>query len=99
MGISLPDEKANTAMGFMHRARAWFAAHGINHAERIVTDNGACYRAREFAHFALLLASSLGLGGMGPGLLRVLALIDRGRAGRRRPEQSPTSAARRGPGL
>lgn len=32
----------------MHRARAWFAAHGISHIERIVTDNGACYRANAF---------------------------------------------------
>jgi transposase InsO family protein len=29
--------------------RVWFAAHGITHIERIVTDNGACYRARDFA--------------------------------------------------
>lgn len=41
----LPDEKAATAVAFVHRARAWFAAHGITHIERIVTDNGACYRA------------------------------------------------------
>jgi transposase InsO family protein len=30
-------------------ARDWFAAHGITHIERIVTDNGACYRAAAFA--------------------------------------------------
>lgn len=42
---SLPDEKAATAVGFVHRARAWFAAHGIGHIERVVIDNGACYRA------------------------------------------------------
>jgi transposase InsO family protein len=46
----LADEKAVTAIGFMHRARVWFAAHGINRIERIVTDNGACYRAQDFAH-------------------------------------------------
>ncbi len=46
---SLPDEKAATAIAFMHRARAWFAAHGITSIERIVTDNGACYRAEAFA--------------------------------------------------
>jgi transposase InsO family protein len=34
----------------MHRARVWFAAHGITHIQRIVTDNGACYRAKDFAH-------------------------------------------------
>lgn len=45
---ALADEKAVTAVGFMHRARAFFAAHGISHIHRIVTDNGACYRARDF---------------------------------------------------
>lgn len=46
---ALPDEKAATAVAFMHRARAWFTAHGIARIERIVTDNGACYRAEAFA--------------------------------------------------
>ena len=46
----LADEKAITAIGFMHRARVWFAAHGIDRIERVVTDNGACYRAKDFAH-------------------------------------------------
>ena len=46
---ALPDEKARTAIGFIHRARAFFAAHGITHIHRIVTDNGACYRANDFA--------------------------------------------------
>jgi transposase InsO family protein len=32
------------------RAKAFFAAHGIAQIERIVTDNGACYRAHDFAH-------------------------------------------------
>lgn len=50
---ALPDEKAATAIAFMHRARAWFAAHGITHIERIVTDNGACYRANAFARALL----------------------------------------------
>lgn len=50
---SLPDEKAATAIAFMHRARAWFAAHGITRIERIVTDNGACYRAAAFAQAML----------------------------------------------
>jgi Integrase core domain len=45
----LDNEKAITAIGFMHRARVWFAAHGIDRIERIVTDNGACYRANDFA--------------------------------------------------
>ncbi len=29
------------------RARALFAAHGIDRIERIVTDNGSCYRASQ----------------------------------------------------
>ncbi|MGV9349472.1 IS481 family transposase [Streptomyces spiralis] len=46
---ALPDEKAVTAVAFLHRARAWFAAHGITQIERVVTDNGSCYRADAFA--------------------------------------------------
>ncbi|BAD56910.1 putative transposase [Nocardia farcinica IFM 10152] len=42
------DEKADTAIRFMHRARAFLAAHGIGHIHRIVTDNGSCYRAHDF---------------------------------------------------
>ncbi|GFH01929.1 hypothetical protein MHIP_24120 [Mycolicibacterium hippocampi] len=47
---ALDDERAVTAIGFVHRARVWFAAHGINHIQRIVTDNGSCYRAKDFGH-------------------------------------------------
>lgn len=50
---ALPNEKATTAIAFMHRARVWFAAHGITTIERIVTDNGACYRADAFARALL----------------------------------------------
>ncbi len=50
---ALTDEKAVTAIGFMFRARAFFAAHGIVRIERIVTDNGACYRAHDFAKVLL----------------------------------------------
>ncbi len=49
----LPDEKASTAITFLHRARAWFAAHGITRIERLVTDNGACYRADAFTRALL----------------------------------------------
>jgi hypothetical protein len=45
---ALENEKADTAVAFLDRARAWFAAHGISAIERIVTDNGACYRAGIF---------------------------------------------------
>ncbi|MDF3144441.1 MULTISPECIES: IS481 family transposase [unclassified Streptomyces] len=50
---ALPDEMAATAIGFLHRAHAWFAAHGITRIERIVTDNGSCYRAGAFARALL----------------------------------------------
>jgi transposase len=51
---ALPDETARTAIGFTHRARAFrarafLARHGIRHVHHIVTDNGACYRATDFA--------------------------------------------------
>jgi hypothetical protein len=45
---ALPDEKAITAIAFLDRARTWFAGHGIVQIERIVTDNGSCYRAAAF---------------------------------------------------
>jgi transposase InsO family protein len=38
----LPDEKALTAIGFLKRAIAFYAAHGIE-VERLMTDNGPAY--------------------------------------------------------
>ena len=38
----LADEKATTAIGFLRRARAFFARYGIQ-VERILTDNGSAY--------------------------------------------------------
>jgi transposase InsO family protein len=52
----LPDEKASTAVGFLRRARLYYRRHGIT-VERILTDNGACYRATIHA----LACRSLGL--------------------------------------
>lgn len=43
------DEKGTTAARFLARAKVWFAAHGITHIHRIVTDNGSCYRSGDFA--------------------------------------------------
>jgi transposase InsO family protein len=40
----LDDEKATTAAAFLRRAVAHYRAHGI-HVERVMTDNGSCYRA------------------------------------------------------
>jgi transposase InsO family protein len=40
----LPDEKGATCAVFLHRAAANFAAHGIDHIERVMTDNAWAYR-------------------------------------------------------
>jgi transposase InsO family protein len=40
----LPNEKAPTAIGFLRRALAFFARHGIK-VERLLTDNGSAYRS------------------------------------------------------
>jgi len=44
----LADEKKETASAFMTRALGFFAERGIV-VERVLTDNGACYRSRPFA--------------------------------------------------
>lgn len=44
----LGDEKATTAIGFLRRAIAFFARHGIT-VERLMTDNGSPYRATAHA--------------------------------------------------
>lgn len=44
----LPDERKETAAGFWRRAEAFFAEHGIT-VTAVMTDNGACYRSRDFA--------------------------------------------------
>lgn len=44
----LPNEQAATTIGFFHRARAFFNAHGIVRLTRVVTDNGSNYRAETF---------------------------------------------------
>lgn len=41
----LDDEQGTTAAAFWQRAVAWFASWGIS-CERVITDNGACYRSR-----------------------------------------------------
>src|SRR3989442_8453460 len=38
----LPDEKTQTAIGFLRRARAYYARYGIT-VERLLTDNGPAY--------------------------------------------------------
>ena len=41
------DEKAATAIGVLRRATAWFADRGVV-VERVLSDNGSCYRARKW---------------------------------------------------
>jgi transposase InsO family protein len=38
------DEKAETAVGVLHRAVAWFTDRGVT-VERVLSDNGSCYRS------------------------------------------------------
>jgi transposase InsO family protein len=52
----LVDEKGETATGFLRRAVAFFAGHGVT-VERVMTDNGSPYRS--FVHAAA--CSELGL--------------------------------------
>ena len=44
----LPDEKGATAAGFLRRSVAWLATMGVT-VERVLSDNGACYRSRVHA--------------------------------------------------
>ena len=44
----LPDETKDTAAAFLARAHAWYAAAGIT-IERVLSDNGSCYRSRDWA--------------------------------------------------
>ncbi len=53
----LPDETGPTTAGFLRRAVAWCAAHGIV-VQRLLTDNGGAYRSAPFAIAALDLGVS-----------------------------------------
>src|SRR5207244_4435883 len=44
----LTDQRATTAIGFLRRCLAFYAARGI-HVERVMTDNGAAYIAAVWA--------------------------------------------------
>src|SRR5207302_4246714 len=44
----LDDEQATTAAAFLERAVLWFALRGIT-VERVLTDNGSCYRSWQWA--------------------------------------------------
>ena len=43
----LPDERKDSAVGFLERALGWFAGHGVT-VERVMTDNGSAYRSEAF---------------------------------------------------
>jgi transposase InsO family protein len=45
----LPDQKAQTTIGFLNSAVAFFATHGIG-VRALLTDNGSSYRSRQFRH-------------------------------------------------
>jgi transposase InsO family protein len=44
----LADQKAETTIAFLHDAREFFARHGIG-VRALLTDNGSCYRSRQFS--------------------------------------------------
>ena len=44
----LPDERGQSASGFLRRAVEWFWARGVA-VEQVMSDNGSCYRSREHA--------------------------------------------------
>jgi transposase InsO family protein len=52
----LADEKGVTAAGFLRRAVAWFAGMGVT-VERVMSDNGSCYRS----HLHAAACSELGI--------------------------------------
>ncbi len=45
----LPDQKAETTIGFLNSAVAFFASHGIG-VRALLTDNGSSYRSQQFRH-------------------------------------------------
>lgn len=49
------DERQATAARFTRRAVAWFRRRGVR-VQRVMTDNGSCYRARRFARLCRRLA-------------------------------------------
>jgi transposase InsO family protein len=45
----LPDQKAETTIGFLNAAVGFFATHGIG-VRALLTDNGSSYRSQQFRH-------------------------------------------------
>ena len=50
----LPNQQTETAIAFLHAAIAFYAQHGIS-IRRLLTDNGSCYRSRQFRATCLQL--------------------------------------------
>ncbi len=50
----LPNQQSETAIAFLHAAIAFYAQHGIT-IRRLLTDNGSCYRSRQFRTACLQL--------------------------------------------
>jgi hypothetical protein len=50
----LPNQQSETAIAFLHAAVAFYAQHGIT-IRRLLTDNGSCYRSRQFRAACLQL--------------------------------------------
>jgi transposase InsO family protein len=51
----LPDQKADTTIGFLNSAVQFFATHGIG-VRTLLTDNGSCYCSRQFRQACQRLA-------------------------------------------
>ena len=45
----MKDEKKESAVAFLKAAVAYYASLGVK-IERVMTDNGSCYRSKAFAH-------------------------------------------------
>jgi transposase InsO family protein len=51
----LPDQKAETTIGFLNSAVEFFATHGIG-IRALLTDNGSSYRSQQFRHVCQQMA-------------------------------------------
>ena len=51
------DERSATAIGVLQRSVAWFAAQGVT-VERVLSDNGSCYRSHDWRDACAELAVS-----------------------------------------
>ena len=49
----MPDERASSAVAFLKRARRFYRRLGIKRLERVLTDNGSCFRSRLWKGYCL----------------------------------------------